>query len=706
VTARDERDGRLSAGAARFALAVAYLGLAALYAWQASNRLSPTIFSDEIEFTQISRAIAEHGVPSRHGQPSGFETLYTYLVAPVWWIEDAKQAWEAAKLIGVIVMTAAIFPAYALARLVVSRAWAVAAAVVAVAAPPLAYAPYLLDEPLAYPVSTATLWAIATAVARPSLRRFALALGLALLGLLVGGHLAVLLAVLACGAFFVLWRTDRFRRWRSTWSRGDWAGAGLLVVGAAVAVSAYAGHRSEPWYVATGFFKQRMLDNFGWALAAMTIGLGVLPIIACVVAFLSRRLRETDEGRAFVLVGVTAFATFGLYAAVKATYLSTTFANLVLERNLIYLVPIALAATAAVLARPLVTLPAVAAGLVVALALVLNADFRLDQYPYFEAPGLAIGTLANRNFAWDQIDVEHGLVVATLVSVALLVARWSVRSRVLGLGLAVLALAAVSAWALTTEIYAARGLNVFSERLYGSTPRPVDWISRATGGERTLYLGQHINDANPIWLMEFWNRRMDQIWSLDGTAPVPSLSPDLAAPDGTISPDPGVRWVVTGNGVAVVGKRVAEQPTGVLYRADTPVRLRFAQVGVSPDGWMGEKASFAQYAGDEGRTRGLARVVLSRQGACSAALEPAKATVRVGTVIVKNKQPAMGKVYGEQERTLLPCGVEPVLVPATVPYFVEVTVSPTFVPKDIDANSGDVRELGAQVGFDFQPFER
>jgi hypothetical protein len=270
----------------------------------------------------------------------------------------------------------------------------------------------------------------------------------------------------------------------------------------------------------------------------------------------------------------------------------------------------------------------------------------------------------------------------------------------------VLALAAVSAWALTTEIYAARGLNVFSERLYGSTPRPVDWISRATGGERTLYLGQHINDANPIWLMEFWNRRMDQIWSLDGTAPVPSLSPDLAAPDGTISPDPGVRWVVTGNGVAVVGKRVAEQPTGVLYRADTPVRLRFAQVGVSPDGWMGEKASFAQYAGDEGRTRGLARVVLSRQGACSAALEPAKATVRVGTVIVKNKQPAMGKVYGEQERTLLPCGVEPVLVPATVPYFVEVTVSPTFVPKDIDANSGDVRELGAQVGFDFQPFER
>ena len=47
-----------------------------------------------------------------------------------------------AKLIGALVMTAAIFPAYALARFVVSRPWALFAAAGAVAAPPLAYAPY------------------------------------------------------------------------------------------------------------------------------------------------------------------------------------------------------------------------------------------------------------------------------------------------------------------------------------------------------------------------------------------------------------------------------------------------------------------------------------------------------------------------------------------------------------------------------------
>ena len=141
--------------------------LASLFAWQASQRVSPSIFSDEIEFAQISRGIAETGRPSRLGEPSGFGSLYTYLVAPAWWL-DPTAAWEAAKLIGALVMTATLFPAYGLARFVVSRPWAIAAAVGSVAAPPLAYAPYLLEEPLAYPFSTTALWAITAAIARPT----------------------------------------------------------------------------------------------------------------------------------------------------------------------------------------------------------------------------------------------------------------------------------------------------------------------------------------------------------------------------------------------------------------------------------------------------------------------------------------------------------------------------------------------------------
>ncbi len=695
---------RLTPGVARWLLGVAYLTLASLYAWQASQRVSPTIFSDEIEFTQISRGIAETGSPSRLGEPSGFGSLYTYLVAPAWWL-GPTDAWEAAKLIGALVMTSAIFPAYGLARFVVSRPWALAAAVGAVAAPPLAYAPYLLEEPLAYPYSTTALWAITAAIARPTRRGLALAGALCLVGPFVRGELAVLPAIFGAGLLVLLWRTGRFSRWRSTWSAGDWVGAAMLAAGVALVFSAAAGHRSDAWYVATGFEKHRVFDHGVWSLAAMTIGLAVLPIVATVAAFASRRVRATAEGRAFVIVGVAAVGAFVTYAAVKGAFLSTKFADLIVERNVIYLVPVVVVATAAVLAGPIASVPALAVGFVIAIFLVVQAELRLDQYPYFEAPSLSIGHLANRNFIWDAADVERALVLAAVVSVALLAARSLVRSRTVGLALAIVAACGVTAWALTTEIYAARGLNTFAERLHQATPKPVDWVDQATGGESTLFLGQQLGkDTNPIWLLEFWNYAIDKIWSLDGTAPLPTISPNLGAPDGTMSPDPGVRWIVTGNGVQVVGEQVGEPRGGMqLWRVTSPPRFRNTQTGIYPDGWMSSRATFSQYAPEDGVSRGFAKIVVSRQGACGG-LPTADVTIRIGPVAVVDKQPGFGRVDEVLRRKLEPCGVTQVVPRATVPYHVEVTVSPTFIPAEIDAASGDVRELGAQVGVEFLPF--
>ncbi len=119
-------------------------------------------------------------------------------------------------------------------------------------------------------------------------------------------------------------------------------------------------------------------------------------------------------------------------------------------------------------------------------------------------------------------------MIVALVSVAMLAVRSFVRSRTIGLVVAVVAACAVTTWALTTEIYASRGLNIFSERMHQISPKPVDWVDQATGGEPTLFLGQQLGkDTNPIWLLEFWNYAIDKIWSLDGTAPLPSLSPNL-----------------------------------------------------------------------------------------------------------------------------------------------------------------------------------
>jgi len=150
-------------------LLVVYFGLAALYAWQAAQRPVPTIFTDELELTQLARSIAETGEPARRGEAyGGLATLVAYVLAPVWWLGSATASWAAAKLILVLAMTATVFPAYGLARMVVPKWYALAAAGASVAVPALAYAPILVEEPLAYPLSTTALWLIARALERHS----------------------------------------------------------------------------------------------------------------------------------------------------------------------------------------------------------------------------------------------------------------------------------------------------------------------------------------------------------------------------------------------------------------------------------------------------------------------------------------------------------------------------------------------------------
>ena len=46
------------------ALVGAYLLLCCLFLWQAWRRETPTIFTDELELTQLSRSIAETGEPA------------------------------------------------------------------------------------------------------------------------------------------------------------------------------------------------------------------------------------------------------------------------------------------------------------------------------------------------------------------------------------------------------------------------------------------------------------------------------------------------------------------------------------------------------------------------------------------------------------------------------------------------------------------
>ena len=90
-----------------------------------------------------------------------------------------------------------------------------------------------------------------------------------------------------------------------------------------------------------------MLDYGLWAAGALTIGLGIVPTIAGLASIVRPRGEEREPGvQALAVVTLAAVGVFGFYTAVKAAYLSTVFATLTLERNLIYLAPILFAGTA------------------------------------------------------------------------------------------------------------------------------------------------------------------------------------------------------------------------------------------------------------------------------------------------------------------------------------------------------------------------
>ena len=58
-------------------LALAFVWLCLLYAWESWGHRTPWLFGDELNLAQISRSIAETGEPARRGERYGCETLYS-----------------------------------------------------------------------------------------------------------------------------------------------------------------------------------------------------------------------------------------------------------------------------------------------------------------------------------------------------------------------------------------------------------------------------------------------------------------------------------------------------------------------------------------------------------------------------------------------------------------------------------------------------
>ncbi len=694
-----------------------FLWLAIVYVIQAWAHKTPWLFGDELELTQLSRAIADTGHAARRGDPYSFTTLWTYVLAPAWLIDNLHAAYATVKYLTVIVMTATAFPAYGLARLFVGRRPALFVAGASAAIPAVAYSSMIVEEPFAYFWSTLALFLILRALITPSRWWIGGAVVASVIAPLVRGELAMIPVVFLLAGAFLLWRSEYVDRWRGSWSAWDWVGFVTLVVGAVVMVSAVLGHTSLEWNYTTRLYKGRMLDLTLNAAGALTIGLGVLPVVAGLAA-LWRAPGEAarQELRSFRSLLLAAIITFGMYTAVKAAYVSITFGTYTYERNLIYLAPLLFTGTALWLEHRRLHPIALAASAAFALVLILTTPYDMGQDLSYNAPGLAILQQANRYLQIDPTGAKIGLLALLGFSIALLLAP-----RFIGRGATWLVLAVamgIVAWNLTAEISFASASNRASDRFEENIRAPFTWVDDVTHGASTLYIGQQMADQNGEWLTEFWNRSIKAVWSLDGTAqgPGPFLTPDPRPADGALCSrdrcgDWGYPYVVEEQGIDVVGKTVATH----LHRAGgglekwrlvkiaPPLRLGGAVTDVYPDGWMGSFSSYTRYATDRNRA-GRMRVVLSGppQGANEMT---GHATVAIGPIVIgDDHQPHLGKptevrrfdIRSKQQRVLI--------FRAPGPRFrVEVTMTPTFVPKELSPDQGDNRHLGAQVNYVFLP---
>jgi hypothetical protein len=682
-----------------------YVWLCAVYAIEAWKRVTPWLFTDELEFTQIQRSIASTGHPARRGVPHGIESLYNVVFAPIWLIHSVSAAFATLKYADVLVMTSVLFPTYFLARMVVGRTPALFAAAGAAIIPSMAYSSWIVTEVLAYPYAALCMLLIAKALYHRSRWWIVGAVAAAALAPVVRGELVVIPVTFAFALLFLWWTSARMLERERNWSLGDWLGVVTLFFGAVYLISGYVSRHDSQWYSVTTYWKHRIFVFGDWASGAITIGVGVLPVVLGLAALAPIRGEVRDRAlRVYRCVGLAGIAAFWMYTAMKGAYLSTVFASRVEERNLIYVSPLLFIGTALVLERRRVNLVALGAAAAYALYVIVGTPFFLSGGYYSDALSLALLGQANRYFLLGSSHAQWILILALVVGLAGTALVLRLRPRRAVIAAAVLG-ALVLAWTGTGEFAAAVGNVTLSRDIRPTIGEPFTWVDDATHLKPTLYLAQGVADQNPEWLLEFWNRSIQTVSSLDGTigGPGPAGAPNIT-PRGqlywTLSPaDPGKIFdyaVADGACINFVGTTVATHPYrgGVwrLVRLTKPNRLAATCQGIYSDGWSGPNDStYFRYVAHRS---GWLRITLDRQGFFGSPVD-----VQIGNITLQENSPVIGTVT-RHVHGFVHSGRPNVIWVRTPahPFGVHTVIVKKFVPNDIN-HRGDVRTVGALTSY-------
>ena len=200
---------------------------------------APWIYSDELIYAALAKNLAATGhfaVRDIQGL-LGYGPLYPALIAPAYRVfTDLAHAYTAAKGINAVVMSAAVFPAYLIARRFLGRWLALLAALLAVAIPSMEYTSTIMTENAFYPLFLLCAWAMIRALEEPTLRTQLLAVGLIVPTFLVRAQAIALVPALVTAILLLVvseaWAGGRLRDVRALGGRLRMFAPALIALGA------------------------------------------------------------------------------------------------------------------------------------------------------------------------------------------------------------------------------------------------------------------------------------------------------------------------------------------------------------------------------------------------------------------------------------------------------------------------------------------
>jgi hypothetical protein len=582
------RLARWVAGRRWIALAAIVVVSTALRSWASWEVPTPWIAPDELIYGLTGQSLYRSG----HLEILGGPTPYYSVIVPALnglplSLGDLTLGYAAVKIIQALVMSLAAVPVYLWGRRLMAPGWALVAALLTVSIPGLAYSGLLMSEVAFYPVVVLAAWATAAAVESPTWRRQLLCVGAVAVAVGTRLQAVVLLAALPCAILLdAAFRRERLRL--RPFAPALSAMALLAAIWVASRIGAHDSVLGAYSGASGGATAGRSVRFVAYHVGDVALLTGLLPFCALLV-LLWHAGRHGEADPAFAAYLAVTSAVVAWFVVEVGIFASREVGRLA-ERNLIAVAPLLFLALAAWLDRSALESYRDRVGAAVLAAVAVLA--------------LPLGTLvvpgANPD-AFTLIPLDHlrrltslgvteAVVGAGVVVLAVLFAA-APRRVLVGLpALLVLLLGAGSVAASREVVHQARSLE---RQFFGPSRR---WVDRAADG-RVAYVYDGQGYWNVPWETIFWNRRIDRVYDLPGTAvrgPLPQRQV-YVSPDGELIPEgdaaPAPRYAIVPVNFTLYGRRVASarqigtdrQGLG-LWKLDPPLRLSTITSGLRPNG--------------------------------------------------------------------------------------------------------------------------